>query len=207
MAPGEMRRLEPDRGPVRDIAIDDDFLYWTAGTDGQILEPGLLQHSDRGSQYTSNDYQRVLPGHGIQCSMSGRGNLLGQRRRRELLRHVEGGAHLPPELGDRQEAATAIHEYIEVFYNRRRRHLTLAVLHPTKHERLYIGRRSRFSIEPCSSTGEHSRPSSHRVTRSTGNPDDERYGHNRGVQHGDLLAAIVFQPGRSTRRCRLGGRS
>lgn len=42
---------------------------------GQRLpEPGLLQHSDRGSQYTSDDYQRALKDHGIECSLSGRGN-------------------------------------------------------------------------------------------------------------------------------------
>ncbi|HEX2659084.1 MAG TPA: hypothetical protein VHU40_12465 [Polyangia bacterium] len=37
-------------------------------------EPGLLQHSDRGSQYTSDGYQRALRAHGIACSFSGRGN-------------------------------------------------------------------------------------------------------------------------------------
>jgi len=42
---------------------------------GQRLpEPGLLQQSDRGSQYTSDDYQRTLKYHGIECSLSGRGN-------------------------------------------------------------------------------------------------------------------------------------
>ena len=58
------------------------------------LPTGLLHHSDRGSQYTSDDFQSLLKDHGIQCSMSGRGKLLGQCMRGELLRNAEEGTRL-----------------------------------------------------------------------------------------------------------------
>jgi transposase InsO family protein len=55
-------------------------------------QPGLLHHSDRGSQYASAEYRAILAEHGMQCSMSGAGELLGQRGGRELLRDAEDGA-------------------------------------------------------------------------------------------------------------------
>jgi putative transposase len=104
---------------------------------GQRLPgPGLLQHSDRGSQYTSDDYQRALRSHGIECSFSGRGNCWDNAvvesffgtLKRELV-HRRGWP-------TRREAADAIHEYIEVFYNRRRRHTTLGGKAPAVFEAL-----------------------------------------------------------------------
>ena len=103
----------------------------------RVPEPGLLQHSDRGSQYTSADYQRALREHGIACSMSGRGNcwdnavvesFFGTLKRELIHRRA---------WPTRQAAAAAIHEYIEVFYNRRRRHSTLGGRSPADHEALY----------------------------------------------------------------------
>ena len=54
--------------------------------------PGLLHHSDRGSQYAATDYRALLTAHGMDCSMSRVGRLLGQRRRRELLRDAQARA-------------------------------------------------------------------------------------------------------------------
>jgi putative transposase len=81
---------------------------------GQRLPgPGLLQHSDRGSQYTSDDYQRALRAHGIECSMSRKGScwdnavvesFFGSLKRDLVHRHA---------WPTRDEAAAAIHEYIE----------------------------------------------------------------------------------------------
>jgi transposase InsO family protein len=105
---------------------------------GQRLPgPGLLQHSDRGCQYTSDDYQRMLNAHGIECSLSRRGScwdnavvesFFGTLKRELVYRRY---------WQTRSEAASAIHEYIEVFYNRRRRHTTLASRSPAAHEALY----------------------------------------------------------------------
>lgn len=68
---------------------------------GQRLPgPGLLQHSDRGSQYTSDDYQRMLRSHGNRVQLQRSRQLLGQCRRRELLRNPEARAHSPSRLAD-----------------------------------------------------------------------------------------------------------
>jgi putative transposase len=105
---------------------------------GQHLpSPGLLQHSDRGSQYTSDDYQRALRGHGIQCSMSGRGNCWDNAVVESFFGTLKKELIYRRSWATRQEAAAAIHEYIEVFYNRRRRHSTLGGISPADYEALY----------------------------------------------------------------------
>lgn len=99
--------------------------------------PGLLAHSDRGSQYTSHDYQSALKSYGIECSMSGRGNCWDNA----VVESFFGT--LKRELVHRRswpttaEAAAAIHEYIEVFYNRQRRHSTLGGKSPAAFEAIY----------------------------------------------------------------------
>jgi putative transposase len=105
---------------------------------GQRLPPpGLLAHSDRGSQYTSGDYQTALRSHGIECSMSGRGNcwdnavvesFFGTLKRELVYRRA---------WSTRAAAASAVHEYIEVFYNRVRRHSTLGGKSPEAFELIY----------------------------------------------------------------------
>ena len=95
----------------------------------------LVHHSDRGSQYASKDYRRVLQAHGIQCSMSRRGNCWDNAvvesffatLKTELIHHSD--YRLP------QEAKAEIFEYIEVFYNRQRRHSTLDYQTPVGFER------------------------------------------------------------------------
>jgi putative transposase len=105
---------------------------------GQRLpEPGLLQHSDRGSQYTSEDYQQVLREHGIACSLSGRGNCWDNAVAESFFASLKRELVHRYYWRTREEAASAIHEYIEVFYNRRRRHTTLSSRSPAAHEALY----------------------------------------------------------------------
>ena len=97
-------------------------------------KPGLLHHSDRGSQYTSDDFQRILKEHGIRCSMSGHGNCYDNacvesffatlKRERVYRRHYR----------TRTEARADLFEYIEVFYNRRRRHSLLGDISPADYE-------------------------------------------------------------------------
>ncbi len=105
---------------------------------GQRLpDPGLLQHSDRGTQYTSHDYQQALRDHGIQCSMSGRGNCWDNAVVESFFATLKRELVYTRSWTTRQEAVAAIHEYIEVFYNRRRRHSSLDYRTPAEHERLY----------------------------------------------------------------------
>ena len=100
-------------------------------------EPGLLQHSDRGSQYASDDYQRALRGHGIECSMSGRGNCWDNAAVESFFGTLKSELIYRRTWPTRSEAAAAIHEYIEVFFNRRRRHSYLDYRTPAEHESIY----------------------------------------------------------------------
>jgi transposase InsO family protein len=99
-------------------------------------EAGLLAHSDRGSQYASDHYQRVLAAAGIVCSMSA----VGQCWDNAPIESFFG--RLKCELGvevfaTRDQARAVIFEYLEVFYNRVRLHSSLGFLSPAEFERTY----------------------------------------------------------------------
>jgi transposase InsO family protein len=100
-------------------------------------DPGLLHHSDRGSQYASGDYQRELGRRGIVCSMSRRGDCWDNAVAESFFGTIK------TELIDRRPWATrstvthAIAEYIEVFYNGRRLHSALGYISPAEFERRY----------------------------------------------------------------------
>jgi putative transposase len=98
-------------------------------------EDGLLHHSDQGSTYASDDYRRALANSGITCSMSRRGDCYDNAAMESWF------STLKSELGEHFRSATdARHElfdYIEVFYNRKRRHSTLGYLSPADFERGY----------------------------------------------------------------------
>ena len=96
----------------------------------------LVHHSDRGSQYASADHRRLLDAHGIECSMSRRANCWDNAvvesffatLKTELIHHAD---YQSP-----AEARAAIFEFIEVFYNRQRRHSTLGYQTPAGFERM-----------------------------------------------------------------------
>ena len=85
---------------------------------------GLLHHSDQGSPYASEDYQVILEARGITCSMSRRGNCFDNAVMESFFSTVKS------ELGEHFEAygvaKEELFDYIEVFYNQRRRHLKRA---------------------------------------------------------------------------------
>jgi putative transposase len=95
-------------------------------------EPGLLHHSDRGSPYASEDYQAILKAHDITCSMSRSGDCFDNAVMEAFFSTVK------MELGDRFEspdqAEGALFEYLEVFYNQRRRHSTIGYVSPAVYE-------------------------------------------------------------------------
>ena len=96
-------------------------------------ETGLLHHSDQGCTYASADYQRVLAAHGITCSMSRRGNCYDNAVMESFFATVKG------ELGERfdsnGDAKMALFDYIEVFYNQKRRHSSAGRMSPAAFER------------------------------------------------------------------------
>ena len=99
-------------------------------------EIGLLHHSDQGCTYASEDYQVLLAAHGIICSMSRRGNCHDNAVMESCFSTVK------TELADRfdscSEAKRKLFDYIELFYNQRRRHSTIGQISPAAYERRAI---------------------------------------------------------------------
>jgi putative transposase len=97
---------------------------------------GLLHHSDQGSTYASEDYQAVLEAHGITCSMSRRGNCYDNAVMEAFFSTVKN------EVGEwyesHGEAKAELFDYIEVFYNQRRRHSSAGRMSPAAFERKMI---------------------------------------------------------------------
>ena len=95
---------------------------------------GRLHHSDRGVQYASEDYRHLLDLHGIEASMSGKGDCwdnacaesFWSTLKTELVNHEQ--------YATREQARQSIFEYIEVFYNRKRLHSALGYLSPEAFE-------------------------------------------------------------------------
>jgi transposase InsO family protein len=95
---------------------------------------GLLHHSDRGSQYASGDYQRVLAQHGIVCSMSRRGNCWDNAVAESFFATLKVELVHDATWNTRAAARCALFEYLEPFYNGRRRHSALGYLSPRAFE-------------------------------------------------------------------------
>jgi putative transposase len=97
----------------------------------------LLHHSDQGSQYTSDDFQRVLAAHGITCSMSRRGDCWDNAAMESFFSTFKTERASRTIYRTRDEARADAFDYIERFYNLRRRHSTLQYLSPVRFEELH----------------------------------------------------------------------
>jgi transposase InsO family protein len=98
---------------------------------------GLLCHSDRGSQYASQDYQEALRQVGAVCSMSRRGNCWDNAPTESFFASLKRELVHRCQFATRQQATMAIFGWIEVWYNRKRRHSALGYLSPEAFERQY----------------------------------------------------------------------
>ena len=109
-----------------------------AALDSALLSrrPGskLLHHSDRGSQYASWDYRQQLALHGVECSMSRRGNCWDNACIERFFRSLKTEWIRGFAFGTAKHAHSALFEYIEAFYNSTRRHATLNYLSPVEFE-------------------------------------------------------------------------
>jgi putative transposase len=94
---------------------------------------GLLHHSDQGSTYASEDYQDLLAARGIVCSMSRRGNCHDNAVMESCFSTVK--TELADRFDSRSEAKRELFDYIDVFYNQRRRHSTIGQISPAAYER------------------------------------------------------------------------
>jgi transposase InsO family protein len=97
----------------------------------------LLAHSDRGSQYASEHYQRRLSEERIACSMSRRGDCWDNAPMESFFASLKKELVHHEDYATRDEARASIFEYIEAFYNRIRRHSALGYVAPAEYERTH----------------------------------------------------------------------
>jgi transposase InsO family protein len=97
----------------------------------------LVAHSDRGSQYASEHYQRVLSEERIECSMSRRGNCWDNAPAESFFASLKKELVHHEDYATRAEAKASIFEYIEAFYSRVRRHSSLGYVAPAEYERMH----------------------------------------------------------------------
>jgi putative transposase len=97
---------------------------------------GLLHHSDRGSTYTSQSYQALLQQAGMVVSMSRTADCYDNAAMESFFHSFKGECIEAESFQTRAQARSATFEYIETFYNRRRRHSTLQYLSPLAYEQL-----------------------------------------------------------------------
>jgi putative transposase len=102
---------------------------WRRGTPKE-----LLHHSDQGSQYASEDFQRLLAAHGIVCSMSRKGDCWDNAAMESFFSSLKTERLSRSRYGTRDEARADVFDYIERFYNPRRRHSVLDYLSPVQFE-------------------------------------------------------------------------
>jgi transposase InsO family protein len=95
---------------------------------------GLLHHTDRGSQYTSRAYQQVLEEVEITVSMSGKGNCYDNAVTESFFGSVKDECVHRTAYHSHDEARQSLFEYLEIFYNRQRRHSSLGYLSPAAFE-------------------------------------------------------------------------
>lgn len=96
--------------------------------------PGLIHHSDRGSQYACAEYRAVLDAHGIRASMSRKGNCWDNAVAESFFATVELELIMKHRWATRDDARRAIFRFIEGWYNRERRHSTLDYVSPVQYE-------------------------------------------------------------------------
>lgn len=100
--------------------------------------PGLIHHSDRGSQYASAGFQALLAKHGIRCSMSRKGNCWDNAPAESFFGTLKQELVFHERYRTRQQARQSLFDYIERFYNRRRLHSHLGYLSPVQFEATYF---------------------------------------------------------------------
>jgi putative transposase len=94
----------------------------------------LLHHSDRGSQYTSEQFQRLMADHGVTCSMSRSGNCWDNAAMESLFSSLKTERTARKTYRTRNDARADVFDYIERFYNPKRRHSTIGYISPMDFE-------------------------------------------------------------------------
>jgi len=106
------------------------------------LEPGCIHHSDRGSQYCAHTYQALVSKSGMRASMSRKGNCYDNAPTESFWGTLKQEMVHHRRFRTRQEAQAAIQEWIEIFYNRIRRHTSLGGIAPARWADEYYAKRN-----------------------------------------------------------------
>jgi len=101
--------------------------------------PGLIHHSDRGSQYCSDDYQQLMKAHGMVPSMSGKGNCYDNAMVETVFKTIKSELVWRISFQTRRQAENALGQYIDGFYNPRRRHSAIGYKSPITFEATMAG--------------------------------------------------------------------
>ncbi len=99
------------------------------------VEPGLVHHSDRGSQYADKDYTDLLKDHGVQISMSRRGNPYDNAKAESFMKTLKYEEVYRSEYRDLADARRQIGRFIESVYNQKRLHSALGYRSPVEFEK------------------------------------------------------------------------
>jgi putative transposase len=116
----------------RDASLVMDALMMAVWRRGKA--DALLHHSDQGSQYTSEQFQRLLADHGITCSMSRSGNVWDNSAMESFFSSLKTERTACKTYRTRDAARADVFDYIERFYNSKRRHSKLGYLSPVQFE-------------------------------------------------------------------------
>jgi len=116
-----------------DRKLVSDALTMAIWRRGQVKD--AIVHSDRGATYASGEYQKLLKRHQLLCSMSRKGECLDNAVAESFFSSLKTELVDHEDYHTKQEAKQSLFEYIEVFYNRRRRHSYLGYISPVEYER------------------------------------------------------------------------
>jgi len=98
--------------------------------------PGVIHHSERGSQYCSNDYRKLLKDHGFLSSLSGKGNCSDNAAVETFFKSLKAELIWRDQYGTREQAQNALFGCINEFYNPRCRHSYLGIFSPINFEKM-----------------------------------------------------------------------
>lgn len=125
-----------DSRMTRELTINALHMAWFR----RHPEAGVLHHSDRGSQYCSHDYQQLLRSYGMTASMSRKGNCWDNAPMESFFNSLKNERVFHRCYANRAEAKADLFDYIEVFYNRKRRHSSLNYESPATHYAAWLER-------------------------------------------------------------------
>jgi putative transposase len=122
--------------PTMTAQLVTDALMMALWRRGKPTE--LLHHSDQGSQYTSEQFQRLLAGQGIVCSMSKKGDCWDNAAMESFFSSLKTEKTSRTNYQTRDQVRADVFDYIERFYNPRRRHSTLGHVSPDQFEKATV---------------------------------------------------------------------